>query len=45
MIDDITLGPYSLLDAEHLDPHIAGNDDKIGSQWVHSCVGSGSVVL
>jgi len=22
VVEDITLGPYSLLDAEHLDPHI-----------------------
>jgi hypothetical protein len=25
LIDDITLGPYSIMDADHLDPHIAGN--------------------
>lgn len=24
LIDDITLGPYSIMDADHLDPHIAG---------------------
>lgn len=24
VLDDITLGPYSILDAEHLHPHIAG---------------------
>jgi hypothetical protein len=24
LIDDITLGPYSIMDADHMDPHIAG---------------------
>jgi hypothetical protein len=24
VLDDITLGPYSILDAEHVHPHIAG---------------------
>ena len=24
VLDDITLGPYSIMDAEHLHPHIAG---------------------
>jgi hypothetical protein len=24
LIDDITLGPYSIMDANHMDPHIAG---------------------
>jgi hypothetical protein len=24
LIEDITLGPYSIMDADHLDPHIAG---------------------
>eukprot|EP00878_Enallax_costatus_P009636 GHUV01010067.1.p1 GENE.GHUV01010067.1~~GHUV01010067.1.p1 ORF type:complete len:515 (+),score=110.80 GHUV01010067.1:357-1901(+) len=34
IIDDITLGPYSLMDAEHLDPHITDKYFSLGDHPV-----------
>ncbi|WIA39496.1 hypothetical protein OEZ86_005594 [Tetradesmus obliquus] len=34
LIDDITLGPYSIMDADHLDPHIADKYFTLGEHPV-----------
>jgi hypothetical protein len=35
VLDDITLGPYSIMDAEHLHPHIAGEQESHVSHISH----------
>ena len=39
VLDDITLGPYSIMDAEHLHPHIAGETKALWARmWLaHGC--------
>lgn len=37
VLDDITLGPYSIMDAEHLHPHIAGETKAVWARVRVAC--------